>query len=270
MIRKLHIAAAALAGLFSLSSCEKVIDLDLNEAEKKYVIEAMITDQPGTARVLVSQTKNFDEDNSFTGVAGAEVTITESGGPTTTLSSVQPGIYEAPALTGTSGKTYTLSVRAGTLVFSGVSVMPRKVNLDTIFTTDELLFADTRKIVNAVFHDPAGAGDNYRFVQYVNGLKEDQVMIRNDEYSDGRQIVNKLFYFTDDEDDERNIRSGDQVTIGMMCIDPAIYKYWFSLDRSATGGSGQATPSNPVTNLQGGALGYFSAHTLQSRTMVVP
>ena len=56
----------------------------------------------------------------------------------------------------------------------------------------------------------------------------------------------------------------------MECIDRPIYKYWYSLDRSATGGSGQATPSNPVTNLQGGALGYFSAHTLQSRTMIVP
>src|ERR1700754_2600604 len=43
-----------------LSSCEKVIDLDLNEAEKKYVIEAIVTDKAGTARVTITQTKNFD------------------------------------------------------------------------------------------------------------------------------------------------------------------------------------------------------------------
>lgn len=270
MIRKLYITAAALAGLASLSSCEKVIDLDLNEAEKKYVIEAVLTDEPGTAKVLISQTKNFDEDNHFTGVTGAVVTIRENGGATTTLTSTQAGVYEAPALAGASGKTYTLLVNVGGQSFSAVSTMPRKVNLDTIFITDELLFTETRKIVNAVIQDPAGPGNSYRFVQYVNGLKEDQIMIRNDEYSDGRQIVNKLFYFTDDEDDQRNIRTGDQVTIEMLCIDPAIYKYWYSLDRSATGGSGQATPSNPVTNLQGGALGYFSTHTLQSKSLVAP
>lgn len=261
---------ASLAGLVLLSSCEKVIDLDLNEAEKKYVIEAVLTDEPGTAKVLISQTKNFDEDNSFPGVAGAIVTITENGGPSTTFTATQPGVYEAPSLAGTSGKTYTLSVSVSGRLFTAVSTMPQKVSLDTIFVTDEFLFSDTRKIVNAVFNDPAGPGNNYRFVQYVNNLKEDQVMIRNDEYSDGRRIVNKLFYFTDDEDDERNIRPGDAVTIQMLCIDANIYKYWFSLDRSATGGSGQATPSNPVTNLQGGALGYFSAHTLQTKTMVVP
>ena len=65
--------------------------------------------------------------------------------------------------------------------------------------------------------------------------------------------------------------SGDQVTVDMLCLDPAVYKYWYSLDRGATGGGiSGATPANPVTNISGGALGYFSAHTLQSKTMVVP
>jgi hypothetical protein len=270
MPRLFYLFPALISCFAFLSSCEKVIDLDLNEAEKKYVIEAVITDEPGTAKVLISQTKNFDEDNSFPGVTGATVTITEAGGAATPLTAASPGVYEAPALVGTSGKTYTLSVSVGGQLFSAVSVMPQKVNMDTIFVTDELLFTDTRKIVNAVFDDPPGLGNNYRFVQYVNGKKEDQVLIRNDEYSDGRHVVNKLFYFSDDDDDDTNIKSGDQVTIDMLCIDRNIYKYWFSLDRSATGGSGQATPSNPVTNLQGGALGYFSAHTLQTKTLVVP
>lgn len=269
-MKRSFIILTALLSLIFLSSCEKVIDLDLDEGAKKYVIEAVITDQAGTAKVLLSQTKKFEDDNSFSGIAGATVTITESGGATTVLVPASPGVYEAPSLTGTSGKTYTLSVSVGGQVFTAVSKMPQKINLDTIYITDEFLFTDTRKIVNAVFDDPVGLGNSYRFVQYVNGTKEDQVMIRNDEYSDGRHIINKLFYFTDDEDDERNIRSGDHVSIDMQCIDPAVYKYWFSLDRSATGGSGQATPSNPVTNLQGGALGYFSAHTLQTKTLVVP
>ncbi|MEI9912418.1 MAG: hypothetical protein WDO71_23875 [Bacteroidota bacterium] len=41
--------------------------------EKKYVVEAVITDQPGTAKVLVTQTKSFDEDNNFAGISGATV-----------------------------------------------------------------------------------------------------------------------------------------------------------------------------------------------------
>lgn len=252
------------------ASCEKVIDIDLNTADKKYVIEGNLTDKPGTAKVLISQTKNFDENNTFPPVSGAVVKITESGGATTTLTETTPGAYEAASLTGTSGKSYTLSVNIGGKIFSGQCTMPQKVNLDTIYTTDELIFSDFRKIVNAVVDDPPGLGNNYRFIQYVNGIKEKQILIRNDDYSDGRRIVNKLFYFSDDNDNERNIKTGDQVMVDLLCIDPVIYKYWFSLDRSSTGGSGQATPSNPVTNLDGGALGYFSAHTLQTKSMIVP
>jgi hypothetical protein len=265
---KIIFAAVAILLLF-LTSCEKVINLDLNDAEKKYVIEAVITDQANTAKVLITQTKNFDEDNNFPGISGAVVRITESGGATTTLNEVSPGKYEAPVLVGISGKTYTLSVTVNGKIFTASSAMPQRVNMDTIFVTNEFLFTDFRKIVNAEYKDPAGRGNNYRFIQYVNGLKEDQVLIQNDDYTDGRNVNTKLFYFADDDDNSK-IDSGDTVKVDMLCIDQAIYKYWFSLDRNSTGGSGQATPSNPVTNLQGGALGYFSAHTLQSKTLVVP
>jgi hypothetical protein len=253
-----------------LSSCEKVIDIDLNTADKKYVIEGLITDQPGTARVMLTQTKNFNEDNNFPGVSGAVITIKENGGPAIPFAETSPGVYEAATLAGTSGKTYALSVSIAGNLFSASSTMPQKVNLDSIYITDELIFTDTKKIVNAVVEDPVGLGNNYRFVQYVNGKKEEQVLIRNDEYSDGRRIINKLFYFSEDDDSTRNIKSGDQVKVDMQCIDRNVYKYWYSLDRSSTGGSGQATPSNPVSNIQGGALGYFSAHTLQTRSIVAP
>jgi len=73
--------------------------------------------------------------------------------------------------------------------------MPQAVNLDTIYVTDELLFTDTRKIVNAVLQDPPGVENSYRFIQYVNGFETNRILIRNDDYSDGRRIDNKLFYF---------------------------------------------------------------------------
>jgi Domain of unknown function (DUF4249) len=266
----LNMLSVLIACTVFLSSCEKVIPFDLNSAEKRYVIEAIITDQPGTAKVLITQTKNFDEDNNFAGISGATVTIKEVGGTTTTLAETSAGKYEAPSLTGSSGKTYTLTVNVGGKTFSASSTMPQKINLDTIYTTNEFIFTDIRKIVNAEFQDPPGRGNSYRFIQYVNGLKEKQLFIQNDDYTDGRKNDYQLFYFPDNDSDSTIIKSGDTVKIDMQCIDPNVYLYWFSLDRSSSGGSGQATPSNPVTNMQGGALGYFSAHTLQTKTMLVP
>lgn len=257
--------------LFVLGSCEKVINVDLNTADKKYVIEAIVTDKTGTSFVKLSRTKNFDDDNYPDAVSGATVKVQEDGATMYDFTETSaPGVYESPGLKGKSGSRYDLTVTVNGQTFTAASTMPQKVNLDTIYISDELIFTDTRKIVNAVFDDPPGLGNSYRFIQTVNGFQETQTLIRNDDYSDGRKIVNKLFYFSSDDENKRNIKSGDQVMIDMLCIEPAVYKYWFSLDRSAIGNGQQATPSNPVTNLKGGALGYFSAQTLQTKSLVVP
>jgi hypothetical protein len=252
------------------TSCEKVIDVTLDNSEKKYVIEGVITNQPGTCMVLLSQTKDFSADNEFAGVSGAIIQITEAGGVTTMLTETSTGVYQAATLSGTTGKTYELSVIINGQTFIGASTMPQQVNMDSIFVTDDNVRRNTRKLVNVQYNDPAVTGNNYRFIQYVNGLKEQQIFIRNDELTNGNTSITPLRYPHSDED-ENNIHPGDRVTVNMLCIDAAVYKYWYSLNRSATGGGQMsATPANPVTNIQGGALGYFSAHTLQSKTMIAP
>lgn len=248
--------------------CEKVVELNLNNAEKKYVVEATLSDQAGTARVQITQTRDFSQDNSFPGVSGASVQITEVGGSVTNLTEISSGVYENPSLAGVPGKTYRLAVSVNGQSFSAECSMPLKVRFDTLFVTDELLFTDVRKIANIGYQEPAGRGNAYRFVQYVNGRPEDDLMIDNDDYTDGRPIRRKLYFFANK--DENQINSHDTVTMDMQCIDPVMYKYWFSLDRSSSGQSGQAAPSNPVSNMKGGALGYFSAHTASRRTIIVP
>lgn len=255
---------------FLTIGCEKIIEVDLNSTSPQYVIEAIITDQPGSAVVEITQTKNFNDDNNFKGVSGAIVTMAEQNGVPVTLAESSSGVYKSSTFTGHSGKSYLLIVQIGNKSFSAVSSMPQKVNLDTLYITDENLFSEPRKTANLEYLDPPGRGNNYRFIQYVNGKKENQIYTMTDDYTDGNKINTKLFYFTEEDDDPLNIKSGSQVRVEMMCIDSVVYKYWYSLSRSATGTSGQATPANPVTNIQGGALGYFSAQTYQSKTVIAP
>lgn len=250
------------------SSCEKVIDINLRSTDKKYVVEGNLGNQTGNCRVLLSRTKDFNESNSFEGVAGAFVSIREEGGGIVSLTEVQDGVYESASFSGVSGRTYHLSVQVDGQEFTATSTMPVLVPLDTIYVTRETLFSDPKYIVNAEFQDPPGLGNSYRFIQYFNGVREDQLQFMNDDYTDGRYVNSKLFYFNDDEEDD--LKQGDEVIVEMYTIDASMYKYWFSLFRSSTGDSNQATPSNPVSNMQGGALGYFSAHTKQSKAMIVP
>jgi hypothetical protein len=252
------------------SSCEKVIDLPLDAAAKKYVIEGTLTDEQGGCRVLISQTKDFNDDNSFESISGAAVSITD-GDNSISLPEISPGVYADSLVKGTPGKTYTMHVNINGTAFNASCTMPIKINMDSLYVTDDFLFGEIRKTPNVDFRDPAGKGNNYRFILYVNGVKKKNIYIINDDYSDGNFSSVKLFLFGDDDDDnDKKIKSGDKIGVDMLCISPEVYKYWYSLDAGATGNNNSASPANPVSNISGGALGYFSAHTAQSGFADVP
>ncbi len=261
-----------IAGSFFFASCEKVINVDLNNAAKKYVIEGIVSDKAGQSKVLLSTTKNFDENNSFVGVSGASVTVTDNLGNVTTFMETATGIYSAPALVAISGKTYSLNVVANGNTFTAVSTMPQKMIIDTVFASDELLFGSATKLVNYAYQDPIGKGNGLRFVEYINGLQVKTIFLRDDDYTDGNYVQSKLWYMADDNDDKFKIKQGDKVDVDIFCISPDVYKYWFSLEQSATGASQSASPANPVSNIKGGggALGYFSAQTYQTKSFIVP
>ena len=75
-------------------SCEKVIDINLNNAAKKYVIEGSITNRPGDCEVRITQTVNFSDPNIFAGVTDATVTIQDNDNPPVVLSQSVDGLYQ--------------------------------------------------------------------------------------------------------------------------------------------------------------------------------
>ncbi|MEO6452585.1 MAG: DUF4249 domain-containing protein, partial [Ginsengibacter sp.] len=254
--------------LLLLTSCEKVIDINLNNAAKKYVIEGIITNEPGFCKVQITQTVNFSEANTFPWVSGAIVTVTDNNNSPITLVETVAGTYQTSAINGTTGHAYRLSVNINGEVFSATSQMPAEVKFDSLFVEDFIGFGDIVKYANVVFKDPPGKGNAYRFKQYKNGLTNKTIFVINDDFSDGRINTVLLPDFANDNDDDK-IKSGDTVKVDMQCIDARVYKYWFSLSQSGTGGNNNASPANPLSNITGGALGYFSAHTVQTKSVVV-
>lgn len=245
-------------GLF-LSSCEKVIDVDYDTAETKYVIEGTISDLSSeTPTVKISQTKPFESSNDFEGISGAVVSIRINDTANYILPETSKGIYKTNAFKGIPGFTYTLTVQVGSQKYTASSTIPQvRVKLDTITTDNLSLGGNSTITVFPAFMDPAGKGNSYRYVQYVNGIQTKKVFVTNDELSDGIKISRPL------RDEDGEIVAGDNVKVDLQHIDPAVYLYWYSLDQASTGTS-NATPANPVTNIIGGALGYFSAYSVSS------
>jgi hypothetical protein len=266
-----YIIPILFTGLFS--SCEKAINLKLKDTSPQYVVEGVLTSEAGGCKVSLSQTKNFTDNNDFVGIAGAQVSISDDD-TVYPLTATSTGVYQNGTLKGVYGHIYKLNVAVAGKSFTSTCAMPAAVALDSIYLVkssfDNNKDGTTRKYVTVKYHDPVAAKNYYRFVQYVNNRKEESLLLDNDEFTNGQEVNTRLNFSNDNDDPARDIRPGNQVTIEMQCIDPAVYKYFFSLTTGATGDSNNAAPANPISNIVGGALGYFSVHTVNRKTLIAP
>jgi len=250
-----------------LCGCQKVISVHLDSGATQYVIEGVVTDQPGGSSVSISQTKDFSGNNTFAGVSGAIVTI-DNGGASYLLTESSPGFYTCGTLTGVPGDTYRLKVVLDGVTYTASSTMPTPViGMDSIYVSTGVL--TDKRYVTVVFTDPAGIPNYYRWVQYINGRKEKTNFFGNDEFTDGLRIKNQLNFNNDTDDPNRDIKTGDSVRIDMINIDSTVYQYWFALQQNADGSGRSASPANPTGNIAGGCLGYFSAQGVRTRSLVV-
>lgn len=249
-----------------LSGCEKVIDVKLNDSTPLIVIEGEINTIRGPYQVTVTQSKNFDEDNTFAGRADAVVSIQDlTSGVIEVLSNRGGGAYQTTILQGVLGRSYKLTVDVGGKSYTATSTIPAKaVRIDRVYAK-KFSLDDTEVFMVPQFKDPAGRGNYYRIRQWVNGVLIKGSYVRSDEAADGFTYESQLFYSTDKEDGNPLITQGDRMTAELQSIDKAVYDYYRTL--STTIEQDASTPSNPLSNISGGALGVFNAcysHTLTS------
>jgi hypothetical protein len=149
--------------------------------------------------------------------------------------------------------------------------MPAPVALDSLTSKDdEFNTSKHKKVITVYYQDPVGVANQYRFVMYVNGVQVKNVYAFNDQFNDGRNVSIDLREDDSDNSTDKGIFAGDKVTVEMQCVDKPIYTYWYTLMQQGNNGpGGGVTPSNPPNNISPTTLGYFSAHTTQTKTIVV-
>ncbi len=243
-------------------SCQKTVTLDLNTAPAQIVIQGEITNTPGPYTVTINQSTAFYAENTFPPISGASIKISDGQGLTDSLTETSPGVYSTHTLQGTPGNTYTLSVFAQNKQYNAASTMPAPIPLDSITWQHD----GFQKAIYAIpnFQDPIGIKNYYQFLEYVNGqqLTRDYFVF-DDRLSDGKYISRTL------RNDSSRLVTGAQLQVKMYTIDENVYNYFDQLAQS-TGFNTSASPANPATNISNGAYGYFSAHTVQSKTVTVP
>src|ERR1044072_2933525 len=105
----MRIVILSLLTVVVMSSCTKVINVDLNSSSPQYVIEGAVTDAAGPYLVRITRSVNFSEERTYPAERTAIVTIDDNG-TTDTLHYTTNGLYQTRYLTGTPGHTYTLRI----------------------------------------------------------------------------------------------------------------------------------------------------------------
>jgi len=243
-------------------SCTKTITPALNTAPAQLIIQGAVSDTAGPYYVSVLNSVGFYADNSYPGVSGAGITITDStSGLRDVLTETTTGYYVTHSLVhGIYGHTYLLNVSLNGKTYTASSTMPQPVALDSV-TFDKQTKNTIRAQAN--YQDPTGVVNFYKYSVVINGVPDKRFQTFEDRLSDGRYIQDKV------DADTSEIKVNDMVQLSLVGIDKNVYTYLSEAENIAYSNDQLAAPATPVSNISGGCLGYFSAQSVSSRKRVV-
>jgi biopolymer transport protein ExbD len=261
--------ALAMIAIALLNSCTKVIDINLNEADPKIVIEAELVS--GTQDFMVKITKTGDFFNPGQPITVADATVVLKKGTDNaplSLTNDGDGTYSLKNFTATENTSYTVSVTADGKIYEATDFLPKNVSLDSLSASvpENDPFnssgADSFQVV-LNFQDPPSDLNFYRIKSSVNGIPRsagEHLLVIEDRYSVGAYFT--LPIFTD------SYELNDHVDVELVSMSHAMYDYFTTL-ALLVDGSGSAAPTNPSGNWSGGALGYFGAFSVSKQSILV-
>ena len=244
-------------GLISLTACEEVVDIELDNGEPRLVIEASLDwNEEGTSlsRVKLSITSPF-YNNDVTPVENAQVSFIDELGTVYVFDHTENGEYNN-AFSINPDLGYTLEVIYENETYSATERINRVVPLEFVEQDNEGGFSGEEIDLKVFFTDPANEENFY----YFRGVS-DKGVVRDtffDEFFNGNSIF--AYYSVED------LAPDDEVYFRLFGSDQQYYSYIFTLlqqNADQGGGPFQTQPAtvrgNIVnsTNPDNYPLGYF-------------
>jgi hypothetical protein len=268
-IKHTYIPVLILALLFTLSSCEEVIDIDLNSVSPVLVAEGyMELDSFCTLRL--TYTTDYFQQESAELAEDAVVTLSDQSGASEILSYMGMGIYKGQTLRGTEFSAYTLTIETEEQVNAGVSTLMPVPVFDSLRIEDFPFGGphpgeDFPKMLTLSFHNDPTVADHYMLRLNMNGEPmDDNFALASDEFTSSSETVEYTTMMFPTED-------GDTLSMEVYAIDKDTYRYYSQINEAIGGGMAMSsTPYNPASNLGADILGYFMARSMLDTTLVLP
>lgn len=252
----------AIISFLSLTSCEEVINVDLDTAPAKLVIDASINWEkgtPGTQQLIKLTTTTGYYSNVIPAVSGATVFITNSTNTVFNFIEEVPntGQYICNNFVPVMGETYMLTVNYAGQNYTATEKMIPVPEIASVAQRDDAGFSGEDIEVKFFFQDNGLENNSYltKYITPVNAFPE------FDAFDDRFEQGNQMFGLYSHED----LKAGDVIDFTLYGISTQYYNYMDILIgiTSSGGGPFQTPPAtlrgNIVNQTDEGnyCLGYF-------------
>ncbi|WOD43795.1 DUF4249 domain-containing protein [Hwangdonia lutea] len=243
-------------------SCEDVIQVDLETAPTRLVIDASLNWEKGTngnmQHIKLSLTAPFFDDD-IPPATGAIVSVTDSNSNTFNfIEEGTTGIYKTDLFIPEINGEYTLNIIYKNDTYSATETLKPVTPIEFVEQKNDGGFAGDEIEIKAFYTDPKNIENYYLFEFRKPVVNTINLEVYDDEFTDGNQI----FAFYSDE----NLLSGDQLEIISYGISSRTYNYLNILLQQTDNESGDPFETQPatvrgncvnVTNPNNYPLGYF-------------
>lgn len=269
LMRKLVLLTVFFTSLF-FTSCEEVVDVDLDTAAPKLVVEAAINWEKGTSGKLqvirLSTTTGYFE-NTIPVVSNAVVFIENSKNQKFNFAEFnKTGSYVCNDFKPEINEKYTLTVISKGNTYTASETLKSVAPITRIEQKNDGGFTGEDIEIKTYFTDPADE-DNFYLFKYVYSNKVTaNYYVSEDKFYQGNEIFSSAI----DED----LKAGDEVEVTHYGISKQYYNYMnilVSIAGSSIGGPFQSPPATVKGNIinttdkNNYPLGYFSLGEISTK-----
>lgn len=235
--------------LLLISSCEEKIDLDLNEAAARVVIDAQLSDASAIQRIRISRSVGFDDPINTSGVKGATIAVKDNENRNYSFQYEKDGYYIHRNFKPIAGRRYTLTANVQKTLYTSTCQMPAYVVVESSSISEKNIAGQNYFFATLTFQDPAKVSNYYIYTLSINGGPFRFASAQSDQFNNGLKVTHYI------SDLDTDLSRGDNVIVRRYCVDEKTYQYWNEYQNNNLS---NAAPSNPKSNISNSALGYFS------------
>jgi hypothetical protein len=272
-------------GLFALFliSCQEVINVDLEQGEKRLVVEGRVALYKESANsvqeIRLTTTGDYFSNAPAAHVSEAEVIISDDQGQSVVLTEAEPGLYRTDKLKVITGNQYKLTIKYDGNIYQALETLVSVPHIDSVYQIfiEENLFDEAGIRLKIDYQDPANERNYYYWEQYLDGVSLIQpnpgtkwTLVSSDEFYNGQYVRGRMI------NDKLIYTAGQKGLVKQIALSEYAYRYYFALfDQEGSRGNLSSPPApirgniENLTNPDKYALGYFYAAEISEKEIII-